>query len=183
MTEGLPPPPGAPAPPPGQPDPGWAERFAPPTPTADIAAYLRANSTRYTREALDQKLLAAGHPPDAIADAWAAFAAEDAASGRRDRRGQTAAIIGGAYLVTWLLVVGLAILPSDSGGFASATLLAGILAVSLFVPGFIAVILARSTGWLRRAGVGRVVAFSFVPLLILLALAGTCVAAVRPSYY
>ncbi len=180
MTEGLPPPPGAPAPPPGQPDPRWAERFAPPTPTADIAAYLRANSTRYTREALDQRLLAAGHPPEAIADAWAAFAAEDAAAGRRDRRGQTAAIIGGSYLVTWILVVALAIVPSVPMAYAGPVLLAGILAVSLFVPGFIAVILARSTGWLRRAGVGRVVAFSFVPLLILFALAGTCVAAVRP---
>lgn len=173
MTQGLPPPP-------GEPDPQWAERFAPPEPTADIAAYLRANGTRYTREALDQRLLAAGHPPEAIAAAWTAVAAEDDAAGLRDRRGQTAAIIGGAYLVTFILVVALVIVPSASTPYSFPLLLAGILAVALFVPGFIAVILARSTGWLRRAGVGRVVAFSFVPLLILFALAGTCVASVRP---
>ena len=177
MSQGLPPPPQ-----PGAPDPSWAERFAPPEPTADIAAYLRANMTRYTREALDQRLLGAGHAPDAIAAAWATVAADDAAEGRRDRRGQTAAIIGGAYLATFILVVALAIVPSATGPYSFPLLAAGILAVALFVPGFIAVILARSTGWLRRAGVGRVVAFSFVPLLILFALAGTCVAVVRPVY-
>jgi hypothetical protein len=177
MSQGLPPPPQ-----PGAPDPRWAERFAPPEPAADIAGYLRANQTRYTREALDQRLLGAGHAPDAIAAAWDAIAAEDAASGRRDRRGQTAAIIGGAYVVTWILVVLLVILPGSSNQYGATVALAGILAVALVVPGLIAVILARASGWLRRAGVGRVVAFSFVPLLILFALAGTCVAVVRPVY-
>ncbi len=36
-------------------------------------------------------------------------------------------------------------------------------------------LLARGTGWLRRADVGRVIAFAFVPMVILFALAGTCV--------
>jgi hypothetical protein len=172
MAQGLPPPP-------GEPDPHWAERFAPPEPTADIPAYLRANGTLYTRDALDQRLLAAGHRPEAIEAAWAAVTAEDAAAGLRDRRGQTAAIIGGAYIVTFILVVALAIVPAASTPYTFPALLAGILAVALFVPGIIAVIGARSAGWLRRAGVGRVVAFSFVPLLVLFAVAGTCVATVR----
>jgi uncharacterized membrane protein len=170
-----------PPPAPGEPDPHWAERFEPPPPTADIAGYLRRNALRYTRDALDQRLIAAGHPPEAIAAAWATVEGEDDAAGRRDRRRQTAAIIGGSYLVVWIVVVVLAIVPSVSIAYSTPALLAGILAVALFVPGFIAVIIALASGWLRRAGVGRVVAFSFVPMLILFALAGTCVAAVRPS--
>ena len=168
MTEGLPPPPG---------DPGtsWAEQFGPPPPSSDIAAYVEANRGRYTREALDKRLLGAGHAPDAIEAAWAALAKEDAETGRRDRRDQTAAIIGGAYVVTWFAVTMLAIIPSADGPYIGAELLAGILAVALFVPGLIAVVVARSAGWLRHAGVGRVVAFAIVPMLILFALAGTCV--------
>jgi hypothetical protein len=164
-------------PPPPQPDPppGWDARYAPPNPSGDLVAYLRANSGRYTREALDQQLAAAGHPPEAIAAAWAVVRAEDDAAGLRDRRGQTAGIIAGAYAVTWLLVVVLAIIPSGGGTYSPVEILAGILAVALFIPGIIAVAIALSTGWLRHAGAGRVVAFSFVPLLILFALAGTCV--------
>src|SRR5262245_25645184 len=102
MTEGLPPPPS---------DPGssWQRQYQAPPPSSNIAAYLEANRTTYTRDALDQRLLAAGHPPDAIEAAWAALASEDAATGRRDRRGQTAAIIGGAYVLTWFAVTMLVI--------------------------------------------------------------------------
>jgi hypothetical protein len=165
----------SPPPPPAEQPPGWDTRYAPPEPSGDIVAYLRANSSRYTREALDQRLAAAGHPPEAIAAAWAVIEVEDDAAGLRDRRGQTAGIIAGAYVVTWLLVVVLAIIPSGGGMYSPVALLAGILAVALFIPGIIAVALAKSAGWLRRASVGRVVAFAFLPLLVLFALAGTCV--------
>ena len=174
MSDGPPPPPTQ-GPPPAESPPGWDTRYAPPEPSGDLIAYLRANSGRYTRDALTQRMAAAGHPPEAIAAAWAAVEAEDDAAGVRDRRGQTAGIIAGAYFVTWLLVVVLAIIPSGGGTYSPIALLAGILAVALFIPGIIAVAIARSAGWLRRASVGRVVAFSFLPLLILFALAGTCV--------
>ena len=62
--------------------------------------------------------------------------------------------------MTWLLVTVLVIVPSGGGTYSPVALLAGILAVALFIPGIIAVAIARSAGWLRRAGVGRVVAFS-----------------------
>jgi hypothetical protein len=162
-------------PPPPQNPPGWDTRYAPPEPTSDLVAYLRTNSGRYTREALTQRLVAAGHGPEAIAAAWAVIEVEDDAAGVRDRRGQTAAIIATAYFVTWLLVVVLAIIPSGGGTYSPVVLLAGVLAVALFIPGIIAVAIAKSAGWLRRASVSRVVAFSFLPLLILFALAGTCV--------
>ncbi len=168
MSDALPPPP-------ADRPPGWDTRYAPPEPGADVVAYLRATSGRYTREALDSRLTSAGHPPDEIAAAWSVVQAEDSAAGLRDRRGQTAGIIALAYVATWLLVTLLAIIPSGGGLYSPVALLAGILAVALFIPGIIAVAIARSTGWLRRAGVGRVVAFAFVPMLILFALAGTCV--------
>ena len=171
MSDALPPPP-------ADRPPGWSDRYAPPEPGADVVAYLRANSTRYTREALDARLAAAGHPPEAVAAAWSVVQSEDSAAGRRDRRGQTAGIIALAYIGTWLLVTFLVIAPSNAA-YDSGPILAGILAVALFIPGIIAVAIARSTGWLRRAGVGRVVAFSFVPMLILFALAGTCVSATQ----
>jgi hypothetical protein len=145
----------------------------------DLVTYLRANSNRYTREALDSQLAAAGHPPEAVTAAWAAVQAEDDAAGLRDRRGQTARIIALAYALTWLLVTLLVIVPSGGGTYSPIALLSGILAVALFIPGVIAVAIARSTRWLRRAGVGRVVGFAILPMLILFALAGTCVSATQ----
>jgi hypothetical protein len=172
MSHGLPPPPAGPP-------PGWDTRYAPPEPTADLVAYLRANSGRYTREALTQRMAVAGHPPEAIAAAWATIEVEDDAAGVRDRRGQTAGIIAAAYAVTWLLVVVLAIIPSGGGLYTPVAVLAGFFAVALFIPGIIAVAIANSAGWLRRATVSRVVAFSFLPLLILFVIAGTCVSATQ----
>ena len=164
-----------PPPPPAEQPPGWDMRYAPPDPSGDMVAYIRTNSSRYTRDALDQRLVAAGHSPETIAAAWSVVESEDTQAGRKDRRGQTAGIIALAYFVTWLLVTLLAIIPSGGGTYSPVVLLAGVLAVALFIPGIIAVAIARSTGWLRRADVGRVVAFAIVPMLILFALAGTCV--------
>ena len=96
-------------------------------------------------------------------------------TGADRRRG----IIALAYALTWLLVTLLVIVPSGGGTYSPIALLSGILAVALFIPGVIAVAIARSTGWLRRAGVGRVVGFAIVPMLILFALAGTCVSATQ----
>jgi hypothetical protein len=158
----------------GQPPAGWDMRATPPPPSSDPVAYLQANRDRYTREALDSRLAAAGHSPEAIAAAWSAALAEDSDTGRRDRREQTAGIIAIAYVATWLLVTFLVIVPNETM-YGAQPILAGILAVALFIPGLIAGRIALSTGWLRRAGVGRVVAFAFVPMLILFALAGTCV--------
>jgi hypothetical protein len=165
-------------PPADQPLAGWGDRYGPPPPSSDIVIYLEANTGRYTKEALDQRLLAAGHPPEAIAAAWSTVESADRAAGRQDRRGQTAGIIAVVYIATWALVTFGVIAPNNAL-YASKPILAGILAVALFIPGIIAVAIAQSAGWLRRAGVGRVVAFVFVPFLILFALAGTCVSYVQ----
>lgn len=172
--------------PPGGPPPvpvtGWAgpEHQLPAPPQDDITGYLRANAGRYTREALTARLVAAGHGKDAIAAAWATVDAEDAASGRRDRRGTVSTIVGGAYLLTWLgiTLLWLASAPDQAG---SVLLVSGLLAFFLFVPWVLGFVITRNSRRLRRAGTGTAVAFAIVPLLILVAIAGTCVSIVPVS--
>jgi hypothetical protein len=146
----------------------------------DPTGYLRAYAGRYTREALTARLTAAGHGPEAIASAWATVEAEDAAGGRRDRRGTVSKIIGGAYVATWLAVT-LSWLASSPDQAGSVALVSGVFALALFVPGILGYVLTRLSGRLRRAGIGTAVAFALVPLVILVALAGTCVSIVPPS--
>ena len=90
--------------------------------------------------------------------------------------------------MTWVLVVVLAIAPAFVGRpekfiiyRGSLVLNAGVLAFFLVLPGGLAVAVAAGSGWLRRATIGRVVAFGFVSMLILFAIAGTCVAFSRAA--
>lgn len=172
---------GAPAVPTGAPV-GWAApEYQLPAPSADDpAAYVRAYAGRYTREALTARLAAAGHAPEAIDAAWATVDAEDAAEGRRDRRGTVSKVIGGAYVATWLAVT-LAHVASSPDVTGTVALISGVLALALFVPGTFGYVLARRSRRLRRAGIGTAVAFALVPLLVLVALAGTCVAVLPPG--
>ena len=117
MSDGPPPPP--PRARPGQPPPGWDTRYAPPEPTGDLVAYLRANSGRYTREALDP---AAGgrrssdprrsRPPGPPSRRRTTPRASGTGA---DRRPGSSPV---AYFVTWLLVVVLAIIPSGGGTYS-----------------------------------------------------------------
>lgn len=177
-----PPPPSMPPAPAGAPGTGWAgPDYQLPVPSDDDpTGYLRSNAGRYTREALTARLAAAGHPADAIAAAWATVDAEDAAEGRRDRRGSVSRLIAGAYLLTWMGITA-AWLVSNAGQVGSVALVSGMLAFFLFVPGFVGFLVARGSRRLRRAGTGTAVAYAVVPLLILAALAGACVAIVPPS--
>ena len=88
--------------------------------------------------------------------------------------------IGGAYVATWLALT-LAWLVSSPAQAGSVALVSGVLAFFLFVPGILGYVLARQSRRLRRAGIGTAVAFAIVPLVILVALAGTCVAIVPPE--
>jgi hypothetical protein len=189
LSEQPPPPPGSPppgAPPPGGAPPGspgaWSapEFRLPAPPPDDVTGYVRQNARRYTREAVTARLAAAGHSPEEVAAAWATVDAEDATEGRRDRRGAVSALIGGAYVLTWLGVTA-AWLVSEPGQATSVALVSGLLAAFLFLPGLIGFVLARRSRRLQRARMGTAVAFALVPLLILVALAGSCLAIVPPS--
>lgn len=179
---GDPPPPPTPTPATGGPTIGWAgPEYQLPVPSADDpTGYLRANAGRYTRDALTARLAAAGHPTEAIAAAWATVDAEDTAEGRRDRRGAVSGLIAGAYLLTWLGIT-VAWLVADTSQSWSVVAVSGVLAFVLFFPGFVGFYVARNTRRLRRAGTGTAVAFAIVPLLILVAIAGTCVSIVPPG--
>jgi uncharacterized membrane protein (UPF0136 family) len=134
---------------------------------------------RYTRPALEVRLAQAGHPADAIAAAWAALVAEDAARGVRDRRRQVAWLIGAAYLGTWVVMTVGWLLPNPDqlSGVAGLSIA---LAIFTFVPGIVGFAIAMSSHRLRRAGVATGIAFAIVPLLVLVGLAGTCAAIVPP---
>lgn len=174
------------SPPPGGTPPGasggWSgpEFQLPAPPPDDLAGYVRANAGRYTREAITRRLADAGHSEEGIAAAWTAVDAEDAREGRRDRRGAVSALIGGAYVVTWLAVTA-AWLVSTPGQAGSVALVSGVFAAFLVLPGLLGFLLARRSGRLQRARLGTAVAFALVPLLILVALAGTCLAIAPPS--
>jgi hypothetical protein len=152
----------------------------PPDPAGGpLADYLRANAGRYTRASLQSRLEQAGHPPGAIAAAWAVLDAEDAARGLRDRRRQVAWLIGAAYLGTWLvLTVGWLVASPDQVGAVAALSLG--LAVFAAVPGIVGYAIAISSHRLRRASVTMSVAFAIVPLLVLVGIAGTCAVAAPP---
>ena len=147
-----------------------------------VATYVRANVRRYTRESITARLTTAGHSREAIEAAWATIDAEDASQGRRDRRGAVATFIGGAYVITWLAVT-VAWLVADRGQVNSVVSVSGLFAAFLFLPGLIGFVSARRSRSLQRARIGTAVAFTFVPLLILVALAGTCVAIAPPTGY
>ena len=160
---------------------GWSgPGYAPPEPPRDrLEAYLRSNAGRYTREALTARAIAAGHAPDAVDAAWAVVDAEDAAEGRRDRRATVARVIGGAYVLTWLGVT-LAWLSSNIGSPGSVATVSIVFAVFLFLPGILGYTFARRSRLLQRSGPWTAVAYATVPLVILVALAGSCIAIVPP---
>jgi hypothetical protein len=175
-----PPPPPEETPTTEQPVQGW-DALSPtaPAPTGDATEYLAANAGRYTRLALTTRLTSAGYPLDTVEAAWAAVDREDAAAGRRDRRGQVSGLIAWAYFLTWLaLTTGW--LAGNMGQPSPVLALSGVLGLVLLVPGALGFYLTRGSSRLRRAGAGTAVAFTVMPLLILVALAGSCAAIIPP---
>jgi hypothetical protein len=159
-------------------DPGTT----PPTSEERLAAatrYVRENRDRFTPEALTSELTSSGYTPAEIAEAMRASEAGSAAGAAegKDRRNLVAAIIAGAYIVTWLVFTIGWLIDQPVG---TAALLAGIFAVALLIPGVIALVLVRSWDRLRQASLGTVVAALVVPVVILVGIAGLCVATFSP---
>jgi hypothetical protein len=150
---------------------------------ASAAGYIHDHRERFTRDALTANLTASGYTPEEIAEAWRRSDAEAVersaadASGRSDRRNLVALIIAAAYLLTWgVFTIGW--LTSEPPG--TVALVAGIFAVALLIPGVIALVLVRSWDRLREASVGTVVAALIVPIVVLVGIAGLCVATFPP---
>ena len=136
-------------------------------PTSDeaIRNYVRTQGKAYTREAVREHLVAAGHDPariDAIwAEEWGAAASPKASTDAKavDRIGIT------AYVILWLIIGLLPLLgnPATALPFIAAWLVAGGIA------GFL-ITRVRVSGW------GWLLAIPLVPVALFLVWWGTCLA-------
>jgi len=137
-----------------------------------ILQYILENRERYTRNAIRDQLLAAGHDAEAIDTAFRAADAVAQASGTLDLRPRAAAIALVGYIVVWVLF-GLYLGAVDL--FAAL----GVLAVYLGVGLLVSLAVIYSSGGLRRATPERVVAALaaslVIPFVILFGLVGFCV--------
>jgi hypothetical protein len=145
-----------------------------------IHDYIRDNRGRYTREAIRQQLLAAGHDAAAIDAAWAMVDAPDPDATVGERFwGRFWLYLIGANLVA-LLIVGLlsGLLGSLSG---SGAVLLGVLAIALAIGALISWGIVATT---QPTHLGRGTAMTigaFVPLLFAFLIGGACYALVGAS--
>ena len=153
-----------------------------PASRSSLIDYLRTNRERYTREALDDQLRRDGHQDESIQDAWAALAAEDGASGVRDRRRQAVAIILAAYIGIWLVFV-LGWTGESYRSYGGNIIAAIIFAVALGLPMLISVAVARRSKRLRFADTGAMTAALVVPLVFLAGITGLCLVTFPPYAY
>jgi predicted small integral membrane protein len=143
-----------------------------------VTKYLEANRARFTEEALVEAARAQGYPEDVVEEARLRARANEASAPIRHRARRW---IQAAYLVTFaVLTIGM--LASEyaqrsSSSYIGTAVLAVTLGIALFV----------SLAWLRRRGggtvgdrpVGMVILLS-VPIVLLVAVAGLCVATGLP---
>jgi hypothetical protein len=131
-----------------------------------LESYVEANRDRYTPEALEAAMVAAGHEPEAARSAIRGVDARRAAAPANARARRVVYV---AYGLTYLaLVIGLLSLDSPYGGSVIA---AGILTVVLGIA------FAISYFWLTRRGAPLGIgALLSVPLIMLVIVGGACYA-------
>jgi hypothetical protein len=134
-----------------------------------IADYIRANRDKYTREAIRDQLIAAGHDHGAIDEAWHAVEAE--ATGAQGPPASRVGIV--AYVVIWYLFGGLFTLAGATGSG-----LGWFPPVYLVVGGVVAYLVTR----IPVRGMGWLLAVPLVPIAFFLVWYGTCVAAYSVSH-
>ena len=142
-------------------------------PDDTIVQYILANRERYTREALREQLVAAGHDEAAIDAGFRAADAIARAAGRLDLRPRAAVIAAVGYGVGWLLFGLYLSAGSGSSGVSGA------LALYLGLGLLISLAVISVSGGLRRADPTSVVtalaAGLVIPLVILVGLIGFCI--------
>ncbi len=167
MTE-----PNAPAP---SPDPGIATPTGShPERVSTVVRYLESNRDRFTEDALVQAARDAGYPDDVLDEARARARAGAAVAPVRQRARRW---ILRAYLITFaLLTVGMVASEASrqyGAAYIGAVVLAGSLGLALLI----------SLGWLRWLGhrvEHSVGVFLSVPVLLLVLVAGSCLATGLP---
>lgn len=142
-----------------------------------IADFIRANRKRYTREAIRQQLVEAGHDPAEIDATWAALDAPDPdETAGEGFWGRFAIFLVGLNVAVFLVVVLLTGMLGNiaQGGFV----LVAIFAVVLTIGAIMAYGIVAATG---PANMGRTTALSIgaiIPLAFALLIGGSCYALV-----
>lgn len=135
--------------------------------TDEIVEYIRQNHAIYTKEALTEKLLDAGHNQLAI-DAAFATAERDAMPRGSDRRAPVGILVVVAYVATWVAFVALTPMATRTYGLGPF-----ILAVTLTVAAIFSLWLIAASRALRS---GQYLAWAAViSVAMLVGVAGLCV--------
>src|SRR5688500_1867593 len=137
-----------------------------------IADFIRANRETYTRQAMREQLINAGHDPAAIDATWAALEAPD-----------PDAVVGeGFWGRFWLFLIGLNVavflLVFLLTGMVNSVVLAVVLGIALSIGALIAWAIVVATG---PAKMGRTTAMAIggvIPLIFALLIGGSCYALV-----
>ncbi len=138
-------------------------------------AWLRGHQATFTRDALASGLRDAGYSEAEIAAAFERAAIEPAP---RDLRSRAAAILIVAFLGTWLVLVLRMIAMAGTGGFVGMA--AVILGAILLVIGAISFAGIESSSRLRKGSTGMLIGILAVPFVLLVIVAGLCVATTGP---
>jgi hypothetical protein len=141
-------------------------------------AWLRGHQATFTRDALASGLRDAGYSEAEIAAAFERLDREAIEPATQDLRSRAAAILVIAFLGTWLVLVLRMIAIGGTGGFVG--LAAVILGAILLVIGAISFAGIESSSRLRKGTTGALVAILAVPFVLLVIVAGLCVATTSP---
>jgi len=137
-----------------------------------IADFIRDNRRRYTREAIRQQLIEAGHDPAAIDATWAALDAPDpdATAGE------------GFWGRFWLILLGLNgavfLLVFLTTGMVANFVLAVVLAIALIIGALMAWGVVAATGPTKLGRTTAMVIGGVIPLIFALLIGGSCYALV-----
>jgi hypothetical protein len=141
-------------------------------------AWLRGHEATFTRDALASGLRDAGYSEAEIAAAFGRLDREALEPAPRDLRSRAAAILVVAFLGTWLVLVLRMIAVAGTGGFVPVA--AVILGTILLVIGAISFVGIESSSRLRTGTTGVLVAILAIPFVLLVIVAGLCVATTGP---
>lgn len=150
-----------------------------PTPTAPdpIVEYIAANRSQYTRNAMRDRLIDAGHDPAAVdaaldADARSAGAAAPPSGwAAQNPRFIAATLVFAAYVGMWIVF---ALLTNwEAPPYVTFTTWAFALVLGLF--GLVSLVYIGMTKRLTTGGQAAILGAMIIPLVLLLILAGICV--------
>jgi hypothetical protein len=142
-----------------------------------LAAYLAANQGRFTDAALEQAALDAGYPKDVLAEARAARAADPAVAIRQRARRWVLAAYGITFV---LLLLGMFANPAArayGGSVIGAIVLALTLGLALAIALFV---VRRSRPNIAETGAMVMTGILAIPVILLVVVAGLCVATGLP---